>query len=123
MPDQYQIVETQFPILGIGGHNLLAILDPNGNVIAELDGLATNPDGTPTDLGIGWIPFHHRLNVFDFQGSFLYNQADPNPESIPFLVEILERPRCSPHALRVPSTRSAFPLLACSAARNCGRGQ
>ena len=44
-------------------------------------------------------------------------------ESIPFLVEILERPRCSPHALRVPSTRSAFPLLACSAARNCGRGQ
>ena len=43
------------------------------------------------------------------------------PESIPFLVEIPEQPRCSPHAMRVPSTRSAFPLLACSAARNCGR--
>ena len=42
-------------------------------------------------------------------------------ESIPFLVEIPKRPRCSPHAMRVPSPRSAFPLLACSAARNCGR--
>ena len=60
-------------------------------------------------------------NITEAKESLLL-QIDGN-ESIPFLVEILERPRCSPHALRVPSTRSAFPLLACSAARNCGRGQ
>ncbi len=41
--------------------------------------------------------------------------------SIPLLVEIPKRPRCSPHAMQVPSTRSAFPVLTCSAARNCGR--
>ena len=51
----------------------------------------------------------------------LTEALDSRRESIPFLVEIPERPRCSPHAVRVPSTRSAFPLLACSAARNCGR--
>jgi hypothetical protein len=34
----YRIVKAQLPVLGFGGHNLLVLLDPDGNVVAELDG-------------------------------------------------------------------------------------
>jgi len=61
--------------------------------------------GLPTRFG-NWHTIYTRMNRW---------------ESIPFLVEIPKRPRCSHHAMRVPSTRSAFPILACRAARNCGR--
>lgn len=59
MADQYRIVEAQLPLLGgLGGHNLLAILNSNGNVVREINGIATAPDGT--ELPIGFIPFYHR---------------------------------------------------------------
>ena len=44
----YSIVESQYPIVGgIAGHNLLVMKDPNGNVVGELDGLATTARATP----------------------------------------------------------------------------
>lgn len=42
----YRIVEAQLPLVGgLGGHNLLAVLGPDGNVVKELNGIATNPQG------------------------------------------------------------------------------
>ncbi len=62
MAEEYRIVERQLPLLGLGGHNLLAILDPSGNVIGELDGIAVNPDGEPAAGGIGWIPLLSKIS-------------------------------------------------------------
>lgn len=63
MADLYRIVERQLSLVGIGGHNLLALLDPSGNVIGELDGIAVNPGGEPAAGGIGWLPFYHKLGT------------------------------------------------------------
>ena len=48
---------------GIGGHNLLVVLDPQGNIIKELDGLATGSNGQPTTIGL--LPWTTRLQVWD----------------------------------------------------------
>jgi hypothetical protein len=47
----YRIVKAQLPVLGFGGHNLLVLLDPDGNVVAELDGEATDADGNSKPIG------------------------------------------------------------------------
>ena len=74
MADQYRIVEAQLSLIGgLGGHNLLAILDSNGNVVRELNGIATTPDGT--ELPVGFIPFYHRLQVKESLGAHFYSPA------------------------------------------------
>jgi hypothetical protein len=76
MADQYRIVEAQLSLIGgLGGHNLLAILDSNGNVVREINGIATAPDGT--ELPIGFIPFYHRLQVREFLGAHFYSSNQP----------------------------------------------
>ena len=76
MADQYRIVESQLPLLGgLGGHNLLALLDANGNVISELDGLASTPSGEI--LPIGFIPFYHRLTTRETLGGLFYDSGNP----------------------------------------------
>ena len=72
MADQYRIVEAQLSLIGgLGGHNLLAIVDANGNVVRELNGIATTPDGT--ELPIGFIPFYHRLQVREYLDAHFYS--------------------------------------------------
>ncbi|QOG17260.1 hypothetical protein [Bradyrhizobium sp. SEMIA] len=53
MPEgQYRIVKAQLPLIGgLAGHNFLALIDPDGNVIGELHGLATGADGLPKPIG------------------------------------------------------------------------
>ncbi len=81
MDGLYQIVERQLPLLGgISGHNLLAVLDPNGNVVFELNGFATDPNGEPAALGIGWLPLYHRLRVFNETELSTFNLSDPGTE-------------------------------------------
>lgn len=47
----YSIVKAQLPVLGLGGHNLLVLLDPDGNVVAELDGEAADANGNSKPIG------------------------------------------------------------------------
>lgn len=48
----YRIVKSQLPLVGgLGGHNLIAVLDPKGNVVHELNGLATSKDGKIKPIG------------------------------------------------------------------------
>ncbi|HXH43580.1 MAG TPA: hypothetical protein VNK51_07015 [Bradyrhizobium sp.] len=49
---QYRIVKAQLPLIGgVAGHNFLVLIDPDGNVIEELHGLATGADGLPKPIG------------------------------------------------------------------------
>jgi len=49
---QYRIVKVELPLLGgIAGHNFLALIDPNGNVIGEFHGLATDAEGHAKPIG------------------------------------------------------------------------
>ncbi|MGY8633214.1 hypothetical protein RAD15_12125 [Bradyrhizobium sp. 14AA] len=49
---QYRIVKAQLPLIGgVAGHNFLVLIDPDGNVIGELHGLATGADGLPKPIG------------------------------------------------------------------------
>ncbi|UWU79656.1 hypothetical protein N2603_14685 [Bradyrhizobium huanghuaihaiense] len=49
---QYRIVKAQLPLIGgLAGHNFLALIDPDGNVMGELHGLATGADGLPKPIG------------------------------------------------------------------------
>ena len=74
--DTYQIVESQLQILGgIGGHNLLVVLNPQGNPIAELDGWATGADKEPVDLVIALLPWTLTLQVYNTLNN--YNAAQP----------------------------------------------
>lgn len=87
MADQYRIVETQLPLVGgLGGHNLLAILDPSGNVVRELNGIATNPQGE--ELPIGFIPFYHKLTARESIGEHYYGNAQPQTQTTLFTGEI-----------------------------------
>lgn len=52
MAGQYKIVKSQLPLIGgTAGHNLIAVLDENGKVIHELNGLATSADGKIKPIG------------------------------------------------------------------------
>jgi hypothetical protein len=49
---QYRIVKVELPLLGgIAGHNFLVLIDPNGNVISEFHGLATDAEGRAKPIG------------------------------------------------------------------------
>lgn len=49
---QYRIVKAQLPLIGgVAGHNFLVLIDPDGNVLEELHGLATGADGLPKPIG------------------------------------------------------------------------
>lgn len=49
---QYRIVKAQLPLIGgLAGHNFLVLLDPNGKVVGELHGLATDAEGHPKPIG------------------------------------------------------------------------
>lgn len=48
----YRIVKSQLPLVGgLGGHNFIAVLDPSGKVVHELNGLATSKDGAIKPIG------------------------------------------------------------------------
>ncbi|HWZ63605.1 MAG TPA: hypothetical protein VNX02_11325 [Steroidobacteraceae bacterium] len=71
----YKIVEAQLPLLaGLGGHNLIAVLNPAGNVIYEFDGLATSSSGEIKP--IGYLP-SDTLKVYEYTGQAYYNADDP----------------------------------------------
>jgi hypothetical protein len=77
-PLPYHIVLSQFPIpvpLVSVGHNLLALLDPAGHLLASLNGIAVKSDGRPTRFGIGLSPFD-RLHVTTCCGH-LYRSQQP----------------------------------------------
>jgi len=48
----YRIVKVELPLLGgIAGHNFLVMIDPDGKVIGELHGLATDAQGRAKPIG------------------------------------------------------------------------
>jgi len=60
----FRIVEAQLQILGgLGGHNLLVVLDQNNKVVHELDGLATDSSGHPVTMGV--LPWSTHLQGWD----------------------------------------------------------
>lgn len=59
----YQIVESKLSVAGIGYHGVLTLQDSAGNVIRELDGLATNKNGDIKP--IGFLP-SDTLKVYEF---------------------------------------------------------
>src|SRR5262249_28386651 len=67
---RYRIFEAQLPLVGgLGGHNLLVVVDPDGRVIGELDGLATGADGKVKP--IGYLP-SDRLKIYPYPGANFY---------------------------------------------------
>ena len=71
----YKIVKSQLPLVGgTAGHNLIAVLDPNGRAIHELNGLATSKDGEIKP--IGYLP-SDRLYVHNEKEAkgFFYNPS------------------------------------------------
>jgi len=73
--ENYKIVKSQLPLLGgLAGHNFIAILDPNDQVIHELHGLATSKTGKIKP--IGYVP-SDKLYVYneDSIGGFFYKPS------------------------------------------------
>ena len=73
--ENYRIVKSQLPLVGgMGGHNFIAVLDPSGKVVHELNGLATSKDGAIKP--IGYLP-SDRLKVYSEieAGVFFYNPS------------------------------------------------
>jgi hypothetical protein len=71
----YTIVESELSLVGgLAGHHLIAVLDSNGTVVEELDGLATGSDGYPKP--IGYLP-SDTLQTYITDGGYYYspNQA------------------------------------------------
>src|SRR5580700_4137897 len=74
MGTTYSIVEAQLPLVGgIGGHDLLVLKDPDGNVIGELDGLATGSDGEIKP--IGYLP-SDTLQVYGYNEETYYSPSE-----------------------------------------------
>ena len=73
-PQNCQVVMSQFPLLGLFGHNLLVMLDATGTVIAELDGLASSKTGRIKP--VGYLP-SDRLKVYQFSTAYLYRHQQP----------------------------------------------
>jgi hypothetical protein len=49
---QYRIAQAQLPLLnGIAGHNFLVLLDPNGEIVGELHGMARDAKGKLKSIG------------------------------------------------------------------------
>jgi hypothetical protein len=75
MSGYYRIVEAQRPIvLGLAGHDLIAVLNPSGQVIQEFDGLATSANGQIKP--IGYLP-SDTLHVYPFDSQEYYNTSEP----------------------------------------------
>ena len=59
MTEQYKIVKGALPVVGVGGkqigHQYLALLDGNGQIIAELNGLAFSKS-TGAQMQYGGVP-------------------------------------------------------------------
>ncbi|MBJ7308924.1 hypothetical protein ACFOLJ_13065 [Rugamonas sp. CCM 8940] len=71
MPGTYDIIQSQLPLVGgLGGHNLIAIRDPGGNIIREYNGLATSSDGTIK--AVGYLP-SDMLKVYAFDSARYYS--------------------------------------------------
>ncbi|WP_146135114.1 hypothetical protein [Neisseria iguanae] len=71
----YAIVKSQHPLVGgVAGHNFIAVLTPEGNVIHELNGLATSRTGEIKP--IGYLP-SDKLYIYDEVdvGKFFYNSS------------------------------------------------
>ena len=69
----YSIVFAQLPIVGgTAGHNYVALLDDAGNVVKEMDGLATNSNGQPIPIGTNSTD---TLKVYEFNGAYFYNSS------------------------------------------------
>jgi len=69
----YKIVEAQLPLVGgIARHDLLVLEDSNGNVIGELDGLATGANGQIKP--IGYLP-SDTLQVYSYGNAVYYNAS------------------------------------------------
>lgn len=74
--ENYTIIKAQFPLVGgIAGHNLIVLKNSNGDVLGEMDGLATDKDGKIKP--IGYKP-SDKLIAYDFPNSYLYNESLPN---------------------------------------------
>lgn len=70
MNESYRIVESQLPLLGgLGGHNMIVLLDGAGKLLYELDGLATGIDGKIKP--VGYLP-SDRLKVYAFSRATFY---------------------------------------------------
>ncbi len=74
MSGEYTITESQLSVAGAGGHNLLVLKDPNGNVIGELDGLATSASGEIKP--IGYLPTD-TLKVYQYDQATYYSDSQP----------------------------------------------
>ena len=71
----YKIVKSQLPLIGgAAGHNFVAVLDADGRVIHELNGLATSKDGKIKPIGDS---LSDRLRVYNEKeaGVFYYNSS------------------------------------------------
>src|SRR5882724_11758117 len=74
MSGYYRIVEAQLPlVLGLAGHDLIAVLNPAGKVITEFDGLATSASGAIKP--IGYLP-SDTLKVYEFTGQTYYSSTE-----------------------------------------------
>ena len=69
MPTTQHIVLAQFSILGLFSHHLLVLLDGEGVVLEEINGLATSRAGRIKP--IGYLP-SDRLRVHHFRDAYLY---------------------------------------------------
>lgn len=73
----HRIVLAQYSILGLFGHNLLVLLDTDGQVLEELDGLATSRQGQIKP--VGYLP-SDRLKVYRFTRPYLFQSQQRQVE-------------------------------------------
>ncbi len=73
MPGNYEIIQSQLPLVGgLGGHNLIVVKDPGGRVISEFNGLATSSDGVIKPIG---YLSSDKLKVFEFTNANYYDSS------------------------------------------------
>jgi hypothetical protein len=65
----YKIMLSQFKILGLLGHNLITLMDSTGELISEIDGLATGKNGEIKPIG---YLCSDRLKAYEFSSAYLY---------------------------------------------------
>lgn len=74
MSGYYKIVEAQLPLIfGLAGHDLIAVLNPSGQVIQEFDGLATGSNNVPKP--IGYLP-SDTLKVYSYTSATYYSPTE-----------------------------------------------
>jgi len=110
MPGNYSIVEAQYFITGGFGHNLLVLIDPDGNVLQEFDGLATGADGS--EKPIGYL-LSDKLYVYETPGIKLYSASQPQATLFTgSLDEVMQRWRAGETcAEAINDLNVSYPLL------------